>query len=145
MRRVRSVAWWLGAACLLALPRQAQAPTRATSEESAPLLPQRNGESWALLQGLARVTHVQLHVPSGACERAAARLTREFTEQGVFAVSAPTLQVFEVAGAVRAASGGAFDVAIGRACHRIGVVVMLGAIAWAAWTLREEYRRAEPS
>ena len=37
------------------------------------------------------------------------------------------------------------DVAIGRACHRIGGVVMLGAIAWAAWTLREEYRRAEPS
>lgn len=37
-----------------------------------------------------------------------------------FAVSAPTLQVFEVAGAVRAASGGAFDVAIGRAVDEWG-------------------------
>lgn len=35
-----------------------------------------------------------------------------------------------------------YDVALGRACHKAGVLVMLGAIAWAAWVLRERYRAA---
>lgn len=35
-----------------------------------------------------------------------------------------------------------YDVALGRACHRAGVLVMVGAIAWAAWVLRERYRAA---
>ena len=33
-----------------------------------------------------------------------------------------------------------YDVALGRACHKAGVVVMLGAVAWGAWALREQYR-----
>jgi hypothetical protein len=33
-----------------------------------------------------------------------------------------------------------YDVGLGRACHRIGVLVMLAAIAWGAWVLGEQYR-----
>jgi len=32
-----------------------------------------------------------------------------------------------------------YDVALGRACHRAGVLVMLGAIAWGGWVLRRQY------
>jgi hypothetical protein len=34
-----------------------------------------------------------------------------------------------------------YDVSIARGCHRLGVLVMLAAIAWGGWTLREAYRR----
>lgn len=34
-----------------------------------------------------------------------------------------------------------YDVALGRACHRVGVLVMAGAIVWGGWVLREQYRR----
>ncbi len=33
-----------------------------------------------------------------------------------------------------------YDVALGRACLRAGVLVMVGAIAWGGWVLREQYR-----
>jgi hypothetical protein len=33
-----------------------------------------------------------------------------------------------------------YDVALGRACHRVGVLVMVGAVAWGAWALRDMYR-----
>jgi len=34
-----------------------------------------------------------------------------------------------------------WDVALGRACSRLGVLVMLGAIAWGGWVLRRQYLR----
>ncbi len=34
-----------------------------------------------------------------------------------------------------------YDLTLGRACHRAGVLVMLGAIAWGGWVLREQYLR----
>ena len=34
-----------------------------------------------------------------------------------------------------------WDVALGRACLRAGVLVMLGAIAWGGWVLRAQYLR----
>lgn len=33
-----------------------------------------------------------------------------------------------------------YDVALGRACQKAGVLVMLGAIVWGGWVLREQYR-----
>lgn len=35
-----------------------------------------------------------------------------------------------------------YDVALGRACHKAGVLVMLGAIGWGAWVVRERWRAA---
>jgi hypothetical protein len=32
-----------------------------------------------------------------------------------------------------------YDVALGGACHKAGVLVMIGAIGWAAWVLRRQY------
>jgi hypothetical protein len=32
-----------------------------------------------------------------------------------------------------------YDVALGRACHRLGVLAMLGALAWAVVVLRRQY------
>ena len=34
-----------------------------------------------------------------------------------------------------------YDVALGRACHRAGMLVMVGAIAWGGWVLSQQYRR----
>jgi len=34
-----------------------------------------------------------------------------------------------------------YDVTLGRACHRVGVLVMVGAIAWGAWAVWEKHRR----
>jgi hypothetical protein len=36
-----------------------------------------------------------------------------------------------------------YDVALGRACRRAGVVVMLAAIAWGGWVLRRQYEDAD--
>jgi hypothetical protein len=33
------------------------------------------------------------------------------------------------------------DVALGHACHKLGVLVMLGAVAWGGFVLRAQYRR----
>jgi hypothetical protein len=37
------------------------------------------------------------------------------------------------------------DVALGRACRLLGLAVMLGAIGWAAWTLRAQHARFRES
>jgi hypothetical protein len=34
-----------------------------------------------------------------------------------------------------------YDVVLGNACHRAGILIMIGAIAWAAWVLRDQYAR----
>ena len=36
-----------------------------------------------------------------------------------------------------------YDVALGRACHKVGILVMAGAIAWGAWVLRARYLAAD--
>ena len=66
----------------------------------------------ALADVVARMSHYE-------ADSEVSRLNRQ-PVGAPFAVSAPTLQVFEVAGTVRAASGGAFDVAIGRAVDEWG-------------------------
>lgn len=58
---------------LLALPGSGGAPG---AQEPPP-----NGESFALFQGLARCRRIDLHIPSGACERAAARLAAALEER----------------------------------------------------------------
>jgi hypothetical protein len=32
-----------------------------------------------------------------------------------------------------------YDVVLGSLCHKTGVLVMIGAIVWAAWVLRRQY------
>ena len=34
-----------------------------------------------------------------------------------------------------------YDVALGGACHKLGILIMLGAIAWGAFVLRAQHRR----
>ena len=66
----------------------------------------------ALADVVARMSHYE-------ADSEVSRLNRQ-PIGAPFAVSAPTLRVFEVAGTVRAASGGAFDIAIGRAVDEWG-------------------------
>ena len=36
-----------------------------------------------------------------------------------------------------------YDVTLGHACHKMGIVIMIGAIGWGAWILRGQYERLQ--